>query len=204
MGSKYRKTLSTGLVPPGDKAWCVHCDEWRSEPNPDYDPNKPYDDRTNADSRSLGRIPCDRATCDCKCHTKLRKPKCLCAAVTDRNPWDSPVGCCHDCNCRCHVAEKRESERTRDERKTLWAMELVRREKQRFIDEGVHDWEKQVLQYIMLYPKNINQEYKHFLWAMNKKPEESGIRFMERMLLSNWGRAYIKKNTPIQSFGISF
>jgi hypothetical protein len=38
---------------------------------------------------------------------------------------------------------------------------------------------------------------------MNRKVEETGLRFMERMLTSKWGNDYIKNHTPIQKPSIT-
>jgi hypothetical protein len=190
---KYRTTIGKGIHPAGDKAWCVHCDEWA------------YDD----DGKATGPAPCNPSGCDCKCHTKLRKPKCLCAVVELDGPWDSPVGCCMDCDCFCHIVEQKEADRTEKARKALWKAELERREQERFKKEGVHDWEKEVLQYLMCDPSNLNYKYRTFVEvlcfssdkkkAIGGRASETGAQFMERMLLAPWGYAYIQtKQTPAQ------
>ena len=192
-GRLYRKRLSTGVVPPGDGAWCVHCDEWHRE-----------DDYTNADTRSTGRIPCNGPeACKCSCHTKKRKPKCLCAVKELTGPWDSPIGCCMDCDCYCHRAEVKEHERTRVKRAALWAAELDRQEKERFNNEGVHDWEKKVLEYVMYDPTNLNYKYSSFMEVLSysshttvkKAPDETGAMFIDRMLRTPWGSKYIKEHS---------
>ena len=197
----YRTTIGNGIHPAGDKAWCVHCDHWAFKPNPNYDPSKPHS-TDNAEEISAGSVPCDLSTCDCKCHTKLRKPKCLCAVVELDGPWDSPVGCCMDCDCFCHVAEQKEADRTRVARKSLWEAELERREREKFEKEGVCDWEKEVLEFLMLDPTNLNFKYRTFVEALSfssdkkkaivKNKPETGIQFVERMKQTPWGSTFIR------------
>ena len=179
---KYRTTLLNGTAPEGDKAWCVHCDEYA------------YDE----EGKAIGPDPCKPHTCDCECHTKARKPKCLCAVVEIENPWDSPVGCCRDCDCFCHVAEQKEADRTKKKRDALWKAELKRQEDERFKKEGVHDWEKKVLEYLLLDPSSLDFKYRSFLEALafsdkaaaaGKK--ETGTAFMKRMATTPWGSVFI-------------
>lgn len=98
-----------------------------------------------------------------------------------------------DCDCFCHIAEHKEHQRTKAERTALWEAELARREQERFAKEGVYDWEKKTLEYIMYYPKNINQLYRDWLAASGREPEETGAQFIDRMLRSPWGSQYIRK-----------
>ncbi len=208
MSRRYRKTIGNGIVPAGDKAWCVHCDEWRFDPNPNYDPSKPQG-ANNREEIAVGPVPCNLSGCDCKCHTKLRKPKCLCAVVELDGPWDSPVGCCMDCDCYCHVAEQKEADCTSKTRKALWEAELKRRDQERFKKEGVYDWEKKVLEYIMCDPSNLNYKYRTFVEVLSFESDmkkaiagrasETGTQFMERMLLTPWGYTYIKAQSPCRA-----
>lgn len=102
-----------------------------------------------------------------------------------------------DCGCRCHIAEQREAARTRKKRKALWEAELERREQERFEKEGVRDWEKKVLEYLMLDPSGLNYKYRAFVEALSfssdmkqaiaGRASETGAEFMERMLLTPWG-----------------
>ena len=179
---KYRKTIGNGIVPLGDKAWCVHCDEYQ------FEGEKP-----------LGPVPCHPAKCGCTCHTRLRKPKCLCAVVMIENPWDSPMGCCLDCGCFCHIAEEKEENRTRKTREAAWKAELKRREDERFEKEGVRDWEKKTLEFLLLDPTALNLKYRNFVEALTfssdsgiKKVSETGTEFMKRMMATPWGSTYIK------------
>ena len=92
--------------------------------------------------------------------------------------------------------------RTRETREALWQSELDRRDQEKWKKEGVRDWEKKVLEYIMYDPRNLNYKYRTFVEVMcfssemkkdiADKVTETGVEFMERMLLTPWGRAYIK------------
>jgi hypothetical protein len=125
----------------------------------------------------------------------------LCAVVELDGPWDSPVGCCRDCDCFCHIAEEKEADRTEKARKALWEAELKRRDREKFKKEGVRDWEKKVLEYIMCDPSSVNYKYRIFVEVLSFQSDmkkamaevsETGAQFMERMLLTPWGHTYIK------------
>lgn len=88
----------------------------------------------------------------------------------------------------------KEYERTSRERDALWRVELERRERERFEKEGVHDWEKKTLEYIMLDPRNLNLKYNEWMYVTNKVAKETGAEFIARMLLTPWGQDYIKEH----------
>jgi len=114
-----------------------------------------------------------------------------------------------DCDCYCHVAEQKEADCTSKTRKALWEAELKRRDQERFKKEGVYDWEKKVLEYIMCDPSNLNYKYRTFVEVLSFESDmkkaiagrasETGTQFMERMLLTPWGYTYIKAQSPCRA-----
>ena len=122
--------------------------------------------------------------CTCDCHTSPRKPSCLCR--------EGVLKCCQCCDCLCHDADWEEYDRTRPEREAKEKADREQQEKDRFEKEGVQDWEKKVLEHIMMCPDQKEVSYRQFMWAMDRKFTESGVMFMERMKASPWGSQYIE------------